>query len=45
MTEHVFESDAEFLEWLEDFEPSVNDDKPSLSGFGNSQVAGSGIVK
>jgi hypothetical protein len=35
----------EFMEWLEDFEPSVNDDKAPLSGSRNSEVAGSGIVK
>lgn len=41
----VFETAEEFMEWLEDFEPSVNHDKGALSDSGNSQVAGSGIVK
>lgn len=45
MTPREFDNVDEFLEWLEDFEPSQNDDKPSLSGSSNSQVAGSGIVK
>lgn len=45
MTPREFDNVDEFLEWLEDFEPSLNDDKPPLSGFGNSQVAGSGIVR
>ena len=45
MTPREFDNVDEFLEWLEDFEPSQNDDKTPLSGSSNSQVAGSGIVK
>jgi hypothetical protein len=44
MTPREFDNVDEFLEWLEDFEPLQNDDKPPLSGSGNTQVVDPGVV-